>query len=1207
MIIFLGQISFDVVARAVESSNNNTAISDSKSVSLDIKPIADIPVVTLSQVNAQEDQTSHSDIGAAISVEFPDTDETAVVIIDSIPSGVTLYGSDVSNPYLISNGKAQIPYTTVQSEGIKAKLNEDFAGDVTFYVKVITTDTATLSTGASQNVLDADSIDAKSLLLKITPVADAPSASSSNVEVSDGVEDAAVGSGNTAKIRVDADLTDTDGSEQLSIILKLPSDVAGATFVPSSGSAVTGTVVTNLSGYDGQRVVSFDVASGQEKTGKFEFELSMANHFSGTANVDVIARSTDGSDTQDTSVGTHSVTITPVADAPTSPSATVEAGSEDQLDPSGAADPARLNVSMTFPDASEGHFVIVVVDSNAKGVTYNGVTKSPSTESLNPSELTGITNIDGIDANSKAVRFEVTASADGSFTGSFDVVPNDNYSGTISTSIIGRSIESDNSFADSAKVDKTLTVTPVADAPSASSSDVEVSNGVEDAAVGSGNTAKIRVDADLTDTDGSEQLSIILKLPSDVAGATFVPSSGSAVTGTVVTNLSGYDGQRVVSFDVASGQEKTGKFEFELSMANHFSGTANVDVIARSTDGSDTEDTSVGTHSVTITPVADAPTSPSATVEAGSEDQLDPSGAADPARLNVSMTFPDASEGHFVIVVVDSNAKGVTYNGVTYNASTINVPSGISLGSGEKFSLIEVTASADGSFTGSFDVVPNDNYAGTISTSIIGRSIESDNSFADSAKVDKTLTVTPVADAPSASSSDVDVSNGVEDAAVGSGNTAKIRVDADLTDTDGSEQLSIILKLPSDVAGATFVPSSGSAVTGTVVTNLSGYDGQRVVSFDVASGQEKTGKFEFELVTTSNFDTLNSDPLTVGVITRSTDGSDIKETALGDYNVIIAPDADAPAVQTIGPVTGVEDTLNFVSKASILEKITVVESAEQIHSLHIKTVPEGMNALQVSSFFKDNAGATLHNQPSGALSSPSQAISGFKEILWSDIESAVGPSGEAGGIYIKAAENLYGSVDHKYAVTVKEGDDYGTSAEGTLSLQISNVPDTGVTNIAAFEYRGFDVDANYGTTDGIANAIGTPLSNVQFDDVPQSNLFRAILTLKPGTVNSEYSGAGLNLDQHTNASIDTTGITYISASGLPSGVTIYDGVWDGSGDVGSLTAISKKGLDGSSYSSGAEAYTPSSSNAGGVTIVVEKGSGLITAQFLQHFKVLLGV
>ena len=90
-----------------------------------------------------------------------------------------MYGSDLSNPYLISNGKVQIPYTTVRSEGIKAKLNEDFAGDVTFYVKVITTDTATLSTGESQNVLDADSIGAKRMGL-VAPY---------NAEVSDSVGD----------------------------------------------------------------------------------------------------------------------------------------------------------------------------------------------------------------------------------------------------------------------------------------------------------------------------------------------------------------------------------------------------------------------------------------------------------------------------------------------------------------------------------------------------------------------------------------------------------------------------------------------------------------------------------------------------------------------------------------------------------------------------------------------------------------------------------------------------------------------------------------------------------------------------------------------------------------------------------------------------------------------------------------------------------
>ena len=158
-------------------------------------------------------------------------------------------------------------------------------------------------------------------------------------------------------------------------------------------------------------------------------------------------------------------------------------------------------------------------------------------------------------------------SEDGSFAGDFDVLPNDNYSGSLDVSIIARSIESNNSFADSSKIDKTLTVNPVADAPNANSADVITSDGVEDAVIGSGNTAKIAVDADLTDTDGSEQLSIILKLPAEVTGASFIPGNGDAVVaGTVATNVSGFDGQRVVSFNVASGQENSGKFEFELKV-----------------------------------------------------------------------------------------------------------------------------------------------------------------------------------------------------------------------------------------------------------------------------------------------------------------------------------------------------------------------------------------------------------------------------------------------------------------------------------------------------------------------------------------------------------------------------------------------------------------------------------------------------------------
>ena len=37
--------------------------------------------------------------------------------------------------------------------------------------------------------------------------------------------------------------------------------------------------------------------------------------------------------------------------------------------------------------------------------------------------------------------------------------------------------------------------------------------------------------------------------------------------------------------------------------------------------------------------------------------------------------------------------------------------------------------SEDGSFTGNFDVLPNDNYSGTLDVSIIARSIESDKKF----------------------------------------------------------------------------------------------------------------------------------------------------------------------------------------------------------------------------------------------------------------------------------------------------------------------------------------------------------------------------------------------------------------------------------------------------------------------------------------------
>ena len=120
---------------------------------------------------------------------------------------------------------------------------ENLAGDVSLSLKVITTDA---SPGLPTSVLNADNAETVNVVLKVAQVADVVNADESNVEKTDGVEDAIIGSGNTVKFKIDANLTDTDGSEQLSIILKLPDNIAGASFIPSSGPPVAGSSYKSL-------------------------------------------------------------------------------------------------------------------------------------------------------------------------------------------------------------------------------------------------------------------------------------------------------------------------------------------------------------------------------------------------------------------------------------------------------------------------------------------------------------------------------------------------------------------------------------------------------------------------------------------------------------------------------------------------------------------------------------------------------------------------------------------------------------------------------------------------------------------------------------------------------------------------------------------------------------------------------------------------
>ncbi|OSQ34451.1 Ig-like domain-containing protein, partial [Thalassospira mesophila] len=160
--------------------------------------------------------------------------------------------------------------------------------------------------------------------------------------------------------------------------------------------------------------------------------------YSGTLNLFAVATATDGSETATTSEA-FSVTVTPVADAPTLTAADV----------TGAEDTAiTLDIDTALTDGSE--VLSVTIGNIPDGAVLNaGTVNADGTVTLTPAELTGLT---------------ITPPTD--FSGSFDL-------SIASTSTDG---------TDTATVSETfgVTVTPVADAPTLTAADI---TGAEDTAI----------------------------------------------------------------------------------------------------------------------------------------------------------------------------------------------------------------------------------------------------------------------------------------------------------------------------------------------------------------------------------------------------------------------------------------------------------------------------------------------------------------------------------------------------------------------------------------------------------------------------------------------------------------------------------------------------------------------------------------------------
>ncbi len=237
-----------------------------------VSAVADAPTVTATDVSGNEDTAITLDITSGLT----DTDgsESLSVVVSGVPSGATLSaGTD--------NGDGTWTLTQAQLTGLTLTPPANSDSDFTLTV------TAT-STDGSDTAQTVDTFD-----VTVSATADAPTVNANDVS---GDEDTAIA------LDVTSALTDTDGSEILSVV------ISG---VPDGASLSAGT-----DNGDGTWTLTQAQLSGLTVTPPSDSDADFS--------LTVTATSTDGSDTAQT-VDTFNVTVSAVADPRPSPPTTSQA------------------------------------------------------------------------------------------------------------------------------------------------------------------------------------------------------------------------------------------------------------------------------------------------------------------------------------------------------------------------------------------------------------------------------------------------------------------------------------------------------------------------------------------------------------------------------------------------------------------------------------------------------------------------------------------------------------------------------------------------------------------------------------------------------------------------------------------------------------------------------------------------------------------
>ncbi|NBJ11112.1 Ig-like domain-containing protein [Microvirga arsenatis] len=830
-----GTLALSLKAVTTETSTGATS-TRSLPFTVHVEAVADAPVVSARDASGQEDRAIPLDLSAALS----DTDgsEKLSVSILGLPDGASLSHGTRQPDGSWSVAAVDLPHLVLTPP-------RDFSGTIDLDLQATTREISNGSTATTQARIQ----------VQVQGVADDPSLRAHDAL---GLEDQAI------PLDLSAALTDTDGSEVLSIVI--------------SGMPEGASLSHGMRQADGSW--SVDPADLPH------LSLLPPRNFSGQIDLAIEAETSEGSTAS--SRADFRVRVEAVADAPVL-QAHDAAGQEDR--------PVALDLSAALVDRDGSEVLSIVISGLPEGARLSaGLNNGDGSWTLTPAQLSGLTltppadwsgavsitvlaharetsngsvattrstfrvqvegaadapslqSADAAGREDEAIALNLSAAltdADGSETlaisifgvpagaalshgsrqadGSWSIDPADlphlaltpphNFSGPIDLRVRATSREATGQTA-TTEATLTVEVEAVADTPSLHVADAA---GREDSAI------PVNVSAALTDTDGSEMLSVaILGVP---AGAAL--SHGSRQP----------DG----SWSVSPADLP----HLTITPPRDFSGPIDLRVRATSREATGGSAVTEASLRVEVEAVADAPVTSAGNVSGLEDNPI-------PLALSAALSDTDGSEA--------------------LSASITGVPAGFSLSHG--------TRQADGSWS----VDPADlprlsltspgNFSGNLDLSLHVTSRESANGSVASRETPFRVHVQAVADAPDVVVRDF---QGSEDQAV-----SLAGLGGALRDTDGSESLSFVLS---------GLPSGASLSAGTKQA-----DGSWLLTPAQLTGLTLTPPANFS----------GSLPLKLtAVATEASDGKPTARTS-GEFNVRLNPVLDTSSIG--GNVSGSEDT-----------------------------------------------------------------------------------------------------------------------------------------------------------------------------------------------------------------------------------------------------------------------------------------------------------